>query len=92
MIMMMMMHDNDKGSNSGGLWYDNNDDEDDNGKVTLHRVARSQGSGGIVAPGPSPGMTGVCEWCPPSFFVYLLVVYDRNKVELQNEMDRLDGQ
>lgn len=92
MIMMMMMHDNDEGSNSGGLWYDNNDDEDDNGEVTLHRVARSQGSGGIVAPGPSPGMTGVCEWCPPSFFVYLLVVYDRNKVELQNEMDRLDGQ
>lgn len=87
----MVMDNDDQGSNSGGLW-DDNDDEQDDGSVTLHRVARSQGSGGIVAPGPSPGMTGVCEWCPPSFFVYLLVVYDRHKVELQNEMDRLDGQ
>lgn len=87
----MVMDNDDQGSISGGLW-DDNDDEQDDGSVTLHRVARSQGSGGIVAPGPSPGMTGVCEWCPPSFFVYLLVVYDRHKVELQNEMDRLDGQ
>lgn len=87
-----MVRDDDEGSNSGGLCYDNIDYEDDDGSVTLHRVARRQGSGGIVAPGPSPGMTGVCEWCPPSFFVFFLVVYYRHKVELQNEMDRLDGQ
>lgn len=81
MIIRMMMDNDDQGSNSGGLW-DDNDDKQDDGSVALHRVARRQGSGGIVAPGPSPGMTGVCEWCPPSFFVYLLVVYDRHKVEL----------
>lgn len=91
-MMMMVIDNDDQGGNSDGLWDDNDDEQDDDGSVTLHRVARSQGSGGIVAPGPSPGMTGVCEWCPPSFFVYLLVVYDRHKVELQNEMDRLDGQ
>lgn len=62
---------------------DDSDNDDDDDLVTLHRVARSQGRGGVVAPGPSPGMTGICERCPPSLSVYFLVVYDRYKVELK---------
>lgn len=90
--MFWLNDDNDdcgSGDNDGGrgwLLDDDNDDDhnDDENSLTLHRVARCQGRGGVVAPGPSPGMAGICERCPPPLFVYLLLVYDCHKVELKN--------